>query len=152
MSNSYSMQNLHSKHSPSKLSRHSSQPHFSSIFQQTQPSYFFKSNEIPNLSKTIDLERLLQKPNHKITRLKFDKTKTECLQEKENNPLTMYVLEYNSNREDHFKLFDMPWISSLRFVDPSQMSLTKYKINKEGTHPDHAPTFFNDDMDKWKKK
>lgn len=47
------------------------------------------SSEIPTQSKTIDLDRLLLKPNHKNPRLKFDKTRTECLNEKENNALTM---------------------------------------------------------------
>lgn len=53
------------------------------------PNYMFTSSEIPNLSKTIDLERLLSKPRHKPDRLKFDKSKSECIVEKENNPLTM---------------------------------------------------------------
>jgi len=54
------------------------------------PSFVVKQGtEIPSISKTIDFERLLSKPKHKPSRLKYDKNKSECLIEKENNPQTM---------------------------------------------------------------
>lgn len=42
----------------------------------------------------------------------------------------------------------MPWISTLRF-DPSQ---TIPKFNSTGTVADRAPHFYEEDMDKWKRK
>jgi hypothetical protein len=53
------------------------------------PSFLVRAMEIPPVSRTIDFERLLAKPKHKPNRLKFDKTNSDCLNEKENDPLTM---------------------------------------------------------------
>lgn len=53
------------------------------------PSFLVRAMEIPSVSRTIDFERLLTRPKHKPSRLKFDKNNSECLNEKENDPLTM---------------------------------------------------------------
>lgn len=42
--------------------------------------------EIPQVSKAIDFERLMTKPKHKPNRAKYDKNRSECAIEKENNP------------------------------------------------------------------
>lgn len=60
-----------------------------STMMKTSPSFFIKTQEIPQMQKTYDLSRLMVLPKHKINRSKFDKSKSECLKEKENNPLTM---------------------------------------------------------------
>eukprot|EP00347_Sterkiella_histriomuscorum_P018196 403346422 len=127
------------------MSRTASVPFFqNSIMKRDGPSFLVKAMEIPPVSRTIDFERLLARPRHKPNRLKFDQTNTECLNEKENDPLTM---------EDHFKLMDMPWIQKLRFQDPSeQMRLSMPKRPQETTVPDKAPHFFENDMQKWHQK
>lgn len=70
------------------MNRTASQGFLFTIKKNQGPSFTIKSSEIPIIPKTIDFERLLTKPNHRPNRLKYDKNKSECLQEKENNPLT----------------------------------------------------------------
>ena len=60
-----------------------------SIQKKDAAPFVVKSGEIPPVSRDIDFDRLLQQPKHKPNRLKFDKTRSECLLEKENNPLTV---------------------------------------------------------------
>ena len=47
------------------------------------------STEIPSRTIKFDAERLVQRPSYKIRRHKFDITKTECIDEKNNDPMTM---------------------------------------------------------------
>ncbi|CDW71236.1 UNKNOWN [Stylonychia lemnae] len=135
MRGSQSVKNLHASQSP--MSRTASQPYFMySSLKKDTPSFLVKAQEIPPVQRTIDFDRLLMRPSHKPNRLKFDKTKSDCLLE-----------------EDHFKLFDMPWIQKLRFVDPQeQLQLTQNKKAPETTIPDRAPHFFDQDMQKWHQK
>ena len=105
----------------------------------TTNSFAVKTGDIPPMMRTQDLDKLMKKPSHKITRLKFNKQKIECLNERENDPLTM---------EDHFKLMDMPWIQALRFVEPMSPQAGARKTF-EGDNP---PPFFQQDMDKWSQK
>ena len=88
---SHSVKNLHSSVNQSPMmSRTSSQPFFNhSIMKKEGPSFLVKAMEIPSVSRTIDFERLLMRPKHKPNRLKFDKNNSDCLNEKENDPLTM---------------------------------------------------------------
>lgn len=60
--------------------------------------------------------------------------------------------KYAIYREDHFSLFDMPWISSLRFVDPSDENSPGKNKQSVATVPDKYPPFFDEDMMKWKQK
>lgn len=53
-----------------------------------EPSFLMLNKSIPNIEKTYDVDRLLIQPKHKEQRHKFDKSLLECLQEKENDPLT----------------------------------------------------------------
>lgn len=92
MKGSQSVKNLHASNAGGTLSpmqRTTSLGFLSSIKKKEGPSFVIKSSDIPQVSRTIDFERLVSRPRHKPNRLKFDKTKTECLQEKENNPLTV---------------------------------------------------------------
>ena len=61
-------------------------PFIPDMYKKEHPTFVLKSSEIPEVSRQIDYERLMAKPNHKPSRLKFDKNKTDCLKEKENNP------------------------------------------------------------------
>ena len=83
--------------------------------------------------RTINYDKLLRQPNHKVRRLKFEKQKGECLKEQTNDPLTM---------EDKFKLNDMPWIQSLRFVQPEGDGSSKKKLMSLDT----PPAFFEEDL------
>ena len=47
------------------------------------------SSEIPQRSIKFDAERLVQRPAYRVRRHKFDITKTECIEEKNNDPMTM---------------------------------------------------------------
>jgi len=62
------------------MSRTATQPFFQySTLKKEGPSFLVRAAEIPPVARTIDFERLLMRPKHKPNRLKFDKTKTECL-------------------------------------------------------------------------
>lgn len=72
----------------SKMYRTQSHGFFSKNKNDGGSPFIIKSSEIPEMSRKIDFERLLSKPKHRPNRLKFDKNRSECLKEKENNPMT----------------------------------------------------------------
>jgi hypothetical protein len=57
-------------------------------------------------------------------------------------------MNFHGDREDKFELTDMPWLTTLRFKDPSQSQNKFYSTT--GTVPDRAPHFYDQDMDHWK--
>ena len=57
--------------------------------KQTKPNYKFTAKQIPNLSRSINVDRLMMQPVHKPNRTKFDRTNSECIVDIENNPQTM---------------------------------------------------------------
>lgn len=61
----------------------------SNIMSSPQRSFEFKSNEIPNLTRTHNIERLMQKPSHKTLRIKFNPERKECIAQMENSTMTM---------------------------------------------------------------
>lgn len=77
------------RNSPSTLNKYNTLSNLTLTKKGDGPAFKFTTNEIPTMSKTTNLDRLMLRPPHKVDRLKFDKTKVECLVEKENNPLTM---------------------------------------------------------------
>ena len=52
-------------------------------------------------------------------------------------------------REDNFSLFDMPWISSLRFTSPQESLEGTGGKKKESTQA-QPPSFYEKDMERWK--
>jgi len=87
--------------SPSKLGLSASQKTFktspltkqhklSNIMSDSMNSFMVKSSVIPPVPRQYDVDRLVyNKPKHKPNRRFFDQTKSECIQEKENDALTM---------------------------------------------------------------
>lgn len=49
----------------------------------------FTGTQIPKRDIHFDAERLVQRPRYRTKRHKFDLTKTECINEKNNDPMTM---------------------------------------------------------------
>ena len=89
MRTSHSLCNLNSNTLPYKYARDYPSPHLISSLKKSTSTFDIRSSEIPPMERTCDLERLMMRPKHKQDRHKFDKTKSICLNEKENNPLTM---------------------------------------------------------------
>ncbi len=104
---------------------------------EKQSPFEVTATSIPKKEFQADPDRLVQRPAYRTRRLKFDINKTECINERNNDPMTM---------EDGFSLFDMPWISSLRFRSPDS-----YHTQEKGKAATQCvpPSFYDKDLEKW---
>ena len=60
-----------------------------SPLKEAKSPFEITGGEIPAKSSTFNAERLVMRPAFKTRRIKFDVTKTECMNQKNNDPMTM---------------------------------------------------------------